>query len=232
LFPVAVVEDDRFHIYDIDASGEGYACVQQSPTPMPIQQGVRAAFPLECYENRVACIVTGEVFDSLSGYATLLHEFVHCGQWETCEPALREELGIARKAKAENDYRWELEYPFPYDDPHFVRLYEDLLRVTVDGELDDVLTNRKQLKASLAEDCFEYMVWQEWKEGLARYVENQIKERLGLQENHGGQEAPYSRVSFYEGGARLIAALDRYEPDSFRDAQSLFYRLLHMDERT
>jgi len=60
----------------------------------------------------------------------------------------------------------------------------------------------------------------------------QIQDRLGLQENHGGQEAPFSRVSFYEGGARLIAALARYEPDSFSDAEGLFYRLLHMDGQT
>jgi len=229
LFPVAVVEDDLFHIYDLGASGEGYACVQQAPIPMPIPHGVRAAFPLECHENRVACIVTGEVFDSLDGYATLLHEFAHCGQWETCEPALREELGIAHKAKAENDYMWEINYPFPYDDPQFVRLYEVLLRVTVDGERDDVLANRKQLKESLSESDFEYMAWQEWKEGLARCIENRVRDRLGLQENHGGQEVPFSRVSFYEGGARLIAAWAKYEPDSFRDAKGLFYRLLHTD---
>ena len=56
-----------------------------------------------------------------------------------------------------------------------------------------------------------------------------VRDRLGLQENHGGQEAPFSRVSFYEGGARPIAAWARYEPDSFRDAQGLFYRLLYPD---
>ena len=61
---------------------------------------------------------------------------------------------------------------------------------------------------------------------MARCVENRIRERLGLQENHGGQEAPFSRVSLYEGGARLIASLARNEPRLFLDAEGLFYRML------
>jgi hypothetical protein len=51
------------------------------------------------------------------------------------------------------------------------------------------------------------MIWQEWKEGFARFIENQINGRLNLPENHGGKEKPFNRVVFYEGGAHYIKLL-------------------------
>jgi hypothetical protein len=38
----------------------------------------------------MACVVTGEVFDSLEGIVTIFHEFVHCQQFETCERELKQ----------------------------------------------------------------------------------------------------------------------------------------------
>lgn len=231
MFPVAVVEGNQFLVYDLDLSSKRYVLAHQAPTPMPVSPGVRAAFPLECYGGRVACIVTGEVFDSLAGYVTIWHEFVHCYQWETCESRLREELEIARQAVARNDPMWELNYPFPYGDQGFTERYTAFLQAAT-GKPDDILACRTRLQESLVPGDLEYMIWQEWKEGLARYIENRIRSRLGLEEHHGGREVPFDRVSFYEGGARLIAFLGQSEPGLLLDIEALFARMRYGQETT
>lgn len=231
MFPVAVVENDQFLIYDLDPSGERYVLAHRAPTPMPIPLGVRAAFPLECYGGRAACVVSGEVFDSLAGYVTIWHEFVHCYQWETCESRLREGLEIARQAVARNDPMWELNYPFPYGDQGFIERYAAFLQAATSRPAD-ILACRARLQESLAPGDLEYMIWQEWKEGLARYIENRIRSRLGLEEHHGGREVPFNRVSFYEGGARLIAFLGQSEPGLLLDIEVLFARMRYGQETT
>jgi hypothetical protein len=192
---------------------------------MPVPQGVRAAFPLACYGDRPACVVSGEVFDSLAGYVTIFHEFMHCQQLETCEAKLKQTLGIARKARAENDVMWEINYPFPYADPPFVDTQVTLLAALEAGDGDGVAAARRRLCEILCPGDLEYIAWQEWKEGLARYVENRIRYRLGLEGNHGGSVTPFDRVTFYEGGSRWITFLAEREPSLLRDIQKLFYKM-------
>lgn len=234
VFPIAVAEKGQFYVFDVEPVVEPehrrYRFVQQAPTPMPIPQGVRAAFPLVCYENRPACVVTRDVFDSTEGYVTLFHEFVHCQQWNTCEAKLKQTLGIARRAQAENDVMWEINYPFPYADPRFVEAYIALLDASGEGRIDDIRAIRRRLYETLDPGDWEYLVWQEWKEGLARYIENRIQARLGLRENHGGGEPPFDRVAFYKGGSRTIAALGRREPGLLLDIEALFYKLYQVDD--
>jgi len=224
-FPIALVEEGRFYIYDLDASGRRYEYVHQAPTPMPVLQGVRAAFPLACYGDRPACVVSGDVFDTLDGYVTIFHEFVHCQQSETCEAKLKQTLGIARKARAENDVMWEIHYRFPYADPPFVETYATLLAALGRGDANGVAAARRRLHEILCPGDLEYAVWQEWKEGLARYVENRIRRRLGLEGNHGGGVPPFDRVTFYEGGSRWIAFLADREPSLVADMEGLFCRM-------
>jgi hypothetical protein len=226
VFPIALVEDGQFLIFDAEPSDRRFVFIKQAATPMPMPRGVLAAFPLESYGNRVVCVVTGEVFDSLEGYVTIFHEFIHCQQFEICELELKQRLGIARKAQAEGDQMWEINYPFPYDAARFVELYTSFLRAVEGDRPDKVLECRRQLKQGLDAGDFEYMVWQEWKEGFARFVENRIRRRLGLEENHGGREEPFERVLFYEGGARFIEFLEAREPHLTADIEKLFGRML------
>ncbi len=225
VYPVAIVVDDQFCIFDIDDSGQAYTYVKQAPTPMPIPQGVRAAFPLECYGNKAACVVTEDVFDTLDGYVTIFHEFVHCYQMATRETALKETLTIAQKSQASSDFMWEINHPFPYATPDFVETYIAFLEAATHHRHDIIRGCRAQLRAHLRTEDFEYMVWQEWKEGFARHIENLIKQRLGLAENHGGATPPFSRVTFYEGGARFIATLAAAHPELATDIEQLFHRI-------
>jgi hypothetical protein len=91
--------------------GSVIALLMKATVPMPIPDGVRAAFLLESLNNCIACVVTSEVFDTLDGFVTIFHEFIHCQQFETCEAKLKGRLGIARKAQAAQDFMWELDHP-------------------------------------------------------------------------------------------------------------------------
>ncbi|BCX03836.1 MAG: hypothetical protein KatS3mg053_1774 [Candidatus Roseilinea sp.] len=222
LFPIAIVEDDHFLIYDTEPNDRRYTFIRKAATPMPIPQGVRAAFQLASYDNRMACVVTGDVFDEPDGYVTIFHEFIHCQQAEICEQKLKQQLSVARQAQAVNDYMWEINHPFPYAVPEFVRPYQSFLHAHTLSEIESI---REQLRGVLKQDDYEYMVWQEWKEGFARFIENRIRRRLGLPENHGGGEQPFSRVVFYEGGARYIEKLSMQEPELTVQIEKLFDRM-------
>jgi hypothetical protein len=91
--------------------------------------------PLAFWNNRIACVVTGEVFGEPDGYVFIYHEFIHRAQWDCCEQKL--------------------------------------------------------------------------KEGLARYLVNRLRDVVGLSENRGGENPPFTRVTFYSGGDKLIRFLER-----------------------
>lgn len=225
LFPIAIVENDSFLIFDLDSSKEKYIFVRKAPTPLPVPVGIRAAFPLECYGNRAACVVSGEVFESLEGYVTIFHEFMHCHQWATCEQKLKEKLTVAQEALSRQDYSWEINYPFPYTHRRFTRTYSRFLKALAEKDSQAIAKSRRRLQRILPQPDFEYLVWQEWKEGFARFIENRIRRRLDLPENHYGQEPPFHRVSFYEGGARYIEYLIGQHPELTTDPEALFYKM-------
>ncbi|MEA3475507.1 MAG: hypothetical protein U9R23_03555 [Candidatus Cloacimonadota bacterium] len=227
VFPIAIVEDNHFFVFDTDSPGKRYIFVKESPTTMPIAKGVRAAFPLECYEGKITCIISGEIFESLEGYTTIFHEFMHYHQWKICEPKLKQKLGVVQKAMAKKDYMWELNHPFPYENSKFTETYSLFLKALEENKPDDIFKYRSQLERILSKRDFEYMVWQEWKEGFARFIENQIRRRLNLKENHYGIEKPFHRISFYEGGARFIEFLGMQEPELLGDIERLFHKMLN-----
>jgi hypothetical protein len=222
LYPVAVAEGEDLLIFKPDEVRKIYGLALRTPAPMPIPEGIRAAFPLEALGNKPACVVTGEVFDSLEGYVLIFHEFVHCHQFLTCEPKLKERLLVYRRAMEKKDYMWELQHPFPYTDPAFERTYRRLLQALDSGDKPAVRESRSVLRRILPEIDYEYMVWQEWKEGLARFLENRIRVRLGLAENNNGLEGSFSRVSFYAGGEKMIRFLATRDANVPRDIEKTF----------
>jgi pimeloyl-ACP methyl ester carboxylesterase len=222
VYPVAIVENGRFHVFEPDLSERSYRLVLASPDTMNVPLGVRAAMPLGFWGNRMACVVTGEVFDQPDGYVTIFHEFVHCGQWDGCERKLKEGLSIYRTALSKNDFMWELQYPFLYADPEFSRIYKSLLAAWDNDYEEEADALRAELKASLSPENWEYLTWQEWKEGLARWLENRMRAVLGLSENDGGEPPPFDRVTFYRGGDGFIRYLERRRPGIAADMEKLY----------
>ena len=222
LYPVAVAKNKTLRIFVPDEPTRTYVLSKTVPEPFPIPKGIRAAFPLEALDGASACVVTPEVFDQADGFVFILHEFVHCAQGATVEPKLKGELGIYRKAMEKKDYSWELQHPFPYEDLRFVAAYTAMFEALKAGNNASVRRSRKELASLLSTDDFDYMTWQEWKEGLARHLENAIRARLKLPANDAGLGRPFTRVTFYAGGDRLIGWLARSDPSIAADLEKTF----------
>ncbi len=225
VYPVAVVRDKTFYIYEQDAATGRYRLVKTAPDRMNVQAGLRAAMPLDFWDGRVACVVTPDAFDNLRGFIVVFHEFVHCHQWETCELRLKEKMGLYRSAMERKDYMWELQYAFPYTSEAFAGPYGAMLTTLANKEAAALPAIRGRLRQSLSPDEWDYMTWQEWKEGTARYLENQACLRLGEPANTGGVKPPFSRVTFYAGGEALIHALSAREPGIEKDLERLYHRI-------
>lgn len=223
LYPVAIVKEEQFLVYDVAEGAGEYHFAGTFPTPMPIPIGVRAAFTLEEFGNRMVCVVTEDVFTEEGGTVTIFHEFLHCQQWETCEMHLREDLMIAQSAKEAGDFMWEINHPFPYADEEFLHLYQAFFQTNT---LAEALPLRKELHRILAVKDYEYMLWQEWKEGFARRMENLMRARLGLRLNKGKNLPPYDRVTFYAGGEHFIDLIAAEVPSLVEDIEALFGRMI------
>lgn len=225
LYPIAIAQDGHFYVFDLDETRKAYFLAASEKTGMEVPQGVRAAFPLQFYDNRCACVVSADVFDSPEGYITIFHEFVHCHQFHTVEQELKGRLSLAQKSMQEGSYMWEINYDFPYADGWFVQTYSAFTEAAIAGNLQRVEELRNELTEILNEHDYQYMVWQEWKEGFALYVENLLRKHLGLSVNQVGMHPPHSRLSFYAGGAAWISLLVEQEPDLNTDLEGLFLKM-------
>ncbi|HZK34766.1 MAG TPA: hypothetical protein VFD33_05615 [Bacillota bacterium] len=223
-YPVTIVENNVLYIYDLVQSDK-YDLVKTVASPFPVPVGVRAAFPLEAYDMKISAVVTGDVFDSKEGYVTILHEFVHCAQYNSCEADLKEGLDIWRKYRLENNHTWEISHSFPYDNKAFIDLFSQYNDSLAQADIYKAKAIRMDLMKTLGRLDFEYLIWQEWKEGLARYIENEIRARLGLKGNHYGHGKPYTRISFYESGSEYIRLIDREKAEIVGDMGSLFFEM-------
>ena len=225
LYPIAIAEDGYFYVFDLDSSKTQYRLMAYEEIEMKVPRGTRAAFPLEFYDNKCACVVTGDAFDTPEGYVMIFHEFVHCHQWHTVEPGLRSELPLAVKSQEAGNYMWEIEHPFPYHDKWFVKTYNAFQQAAYDNDHEKVAEMRAELASILNEDDYQYMVWQEWKEGFALFLENKMRKHLNLPENKVGKKQPFNRTVFYAGGSAYIEYLTQKNPDLLTDLEALFFRM-------
>jgi hypothetical protein len=224
-YPVALVDNKQWYVFEADAAGKGWNLSAQAPVKSPVPAGVMAAMPLDFWNYRMACVVTPKIFSSPGGYAVILHEFVHCFQWETVEGKLKEGLTVCREAMARGDYMWELQHPFPYGNSKVKRAYGLWLAALEKGRMKKAGYWRSVLKKGLNSRDWEYMTWQEWKEGLARYLENQVRIRFGLKTNRPDQDASFNRISFYNGGELFITRLQENEPGLEKNLERLFQHI-------
>jgi hypothetical protein len=223
LQPVAVIENNFYFVFDLDQSGENYEYKMEYPFDGGDSEGILAAFPLGFYENeKTAAVITEKAFETLEGRVFIFHEFVHCFQWnEAGVGDRRQTLAIAREAWEKRDFMWELNHPFPYTSDFFINKT---------GELDkgyDIGKYQKEIKAELNEKDFEYMIWQEFQEGYARYIENLIRERVGLNKNSNPLTPPFERHILYEIGSRYITTLIQNDSGLKGNLAALFQKMIN-----
>ena len=226
VYPVAIVNNGDYCIFDIDSTGN-YKLIKTAHPEISVPDGVRAAFPLKEYDYRMVCVVTVDVFDSVSGYATIFHEFVHCYQFETMEMQLKEQLAIYKDAMQNENWMWELNFPFPYDNKEFEKEYSQLITKAWNNDTTAFDSLRK-LKKILSPEQFEYMTWVMWKEGSARRIENKIRVFYNADENHAGKDKPFSRVTFYEGGAAMFNLVESINPDDVNNLEAFYKKLTEL----
>lgn len=224
-YPVALIEDGQLTVFEPGADGQSWAQAAQAPVKPPMPVGIRAAMPLGFWGNRMACVVTPEIFAVPEGYAVILHEFVHCYEWETVEGKLKQGLTINQEAMARRDFMWELEYPFPYGNAEVKRVYGLWLAALEKGLTKKAGHWRSVLRKGLNSRDWEYMTWQEWKEGLARYLENLVRGRFDMGINLPDPGAPFDRIAFYRGGELFISRLQEKEPGLDKNIESLYRRI-------
>lgn len=220
LYPVAVSRGDSLYIFS--SAEESYKLEKVIPAPFKIPQGIRAAFPLAGYDNKPACVVTEDVFYNDEGYTIILHEFMHCAQFEGVENKIKMELQIMKTAMEKNNYSWELNHPFPYENKKFIEFYSQYVNALENDNINGAMNIKTILKGSLSKEDYEYLVWEEWKEGFARFIENKVKERMSINENTGGKGEPYNRVSFYYSGDKLIHLISLDNNKLLNNLEELF----------
>lgn len=227
LFPVTIVENDTFFVFDLDSKGKNYEFKQEYPTPMKMPSSILAAFALDFYNMKPSAIVTKGAFNNLEGYIFIFHEFVHCYQWEKCEYDIRKVLEIEKISKAEGNFMWEITHPFPYENPNFINKTMELDNFDNSKDLSNFIKYHRQMRKHLSSIDFEYMIWQEWKEGYARYIENKIRKEIGLNLNINKLQPPFSRVCFYEIGSRYIDLIINFNNEFLINIDELYYKMIN-----
>ena len=220
--PIAVSNKDQLYIYDYDTLINQYNFIKKSSPPFKLIEGIRASFPLSVYDNKPSCVVSSDIFDSLNEIVLIFHEFIHCSQANTVEYKIKDNLAIHQQAMKNSDYMWEINHPFPYSDTLFIKYYDEFLNALKENNEDKIHESRQHLKTHLNNIDYEYMIWQEWKEGLARYIENRIKRELGLEENFYGREKPFHRITFYYGGEAFIDYMFKRNTNLVSDLEILY----------
>jgi hypothetical protein len=224
LQPAAIVENNIHFVFDLDQSGEKYEFKMEFPYEGGDAEDIQAAYPLAYGNGKTGAVITEKEFETLEGRIVLFHEFVHCFQWnEAGILSLRQTLAIAREAWEKQDFMWELNHPFPYASEYFI---------AKTGELDkgyDIGKYHNDMKSVLSEKDFEYMIWQEFQEGYARYIENLIRERLGANKNSTPLIPPFERHIFDEIGSWYIVALIQNDSDLKGNLGALFQKMINCE---
>lgn len=220
LYPVAITNPDgnKLIIYDVNSSGK-YEYITEEKVGVTLPKEVRASFPVEFYDSKSCCVVSEDIFEEDNGFVTFFHEFVHCYQYEYCETEIKESLSIVEKY--DNSY-WELEHPFPYDSKLFIKTYKNIFESIKMKDNDKLKREFEELKTKIEKQDYEYMIWQIWKEGLARFIENEIRSQYDLKRNQNGMETPYNRISLYYLGDKLISFLNETNEKIIKDIRLLF----------
>lgn len=224
IYPIAIVKNNRFNIYDGGQISK-YRLIKTEQSPFPIPNKVRAAFPLSSYDNKIIVVVTSDIFESFEEVILIFHEFVHCYQYINFEKELRRKMEIEKYYKGIKNNMWELNHKFPYKNDQVCNVFTEYSKKLDLKNLANVKETKSKLKKLLSKIDYEYLIWQEWKEGFARYVENKIRVKLKLPENHFGSGKLLSRISFYETGNKYIEMLIKEDKTIFNNLVRIYEQL-------
>lgn len=226
LYPITVIHDGFYFVFDFNEMNSKYEFKFKTKLPEYMAGAgnfdILASFPLDFYEMKASAVISNKILENSRNHIIIFHEFVHCFQWHNGEQHIRQELAVEKQEMAKNNFSWELNFPFPYESEYFINKTLELSNAPT---YENMVQYHKDMKSYLQDTEFEYMVWQEWKEGFARYIENLIRKKYGLALNSTPIEKPFDRVLFYEIGNRFIEILTNNDKKLRENIVGLFNQM-------
>ena len=225
LYPITIINDGYFYVFDVSEAGHKYEFKRKVETSVVVSGEILTAFNLDFYDMKPSVVISKNMIENLGNDILVLHEFVHCFQLESGAVEIRNGLSIQAQEMVKNNYSWEINFPFPYNNKYFINKTMELAGDFSNGNYENVEVYRNCMRAYLHKAEYEYMIWQQWKEGFARYVENLIRRELGLRLNGNILAEPFGRVHFYEIGNKYIEMLLEKEKGLNENIVKLFYEM-------
>lgn len=224
-YPVVVLSNGYLNLFE-KSDGE-YHFIKSVKAKNKYHKDLRAACPTPEFDYEVMCLVSESAFDSLEEMVLIFHEFVHVYQMNNFAERIKQNLKVYQNAQKNENWMWELNHPFPYDDKIFIESFTEYLDILNAGNLKAALLKKEEIKKELSQMDYEYLVWQEFIEGYARYLENNIKRKMNISINKYGAKAPFSRISFYRSGDLLIRLLIDEDKSLSEKPEELFDQIKH-----
>jgi len=229
LYPITVIHNGYFYIFDKNEAGNKYEFKRKVETSVVVSGEILTAFVLDFYDLKPSVVISENMIGNLGNDILVLHEFVHCFQLENGAIEIKNGLSIQRQEMAKSNYTWEIDFSFPYSNKFFINKTEELARDFANGNYESVEVYRNCMRAYLHKDEYEYMIWQQWKEGFSRHVENLIRKELGLRLNGNILIQPFSRVHFYEIGNKYIEMLIKKDKGLDENIVKIFNKMFICD---
>lgn len=220
--PIAIAENDNLALFEWNAEIREYKSTKVIETPFPISSDMLAAFPLSSNDYKITVVLGSAALGMPDIVAFMFHEMVHCMQWEIGEPKLHSYLPALEGYQKLNRGNWELTYPFPYVDQKIADIFSTYINLNSLATDQDLIKMRRLIKSKISASDWDYLIWLEWKEGLARYSENKLRGMLNLPPNLRGVSTPFSRVSFYASGSHFIERMIKFNPELKSNSIRLF----------
>jgi len=228
LYPITVIDDGYFFVFDKNEKGDKYELMRKVQTSIVVSSEILTAFHLNFYDNKPSVVISKNMLMNSGNYILVLHEFVHCFQLDNGAIEIRNGLSIHNQ-KIANNYNWEVDFPFPFKNQYFIDKTTELSACFSKGNYDYTEVYRNCMRAYLHKAEYEYLIWQEWKEGYARYVENLIRKELRLQLNSNILIPPFGKVHLFEIGSKYIEMLLEKEKGFNDDIVKLFHKMFFFE---
>jgi len=225
LYPITVINDGYFFVFDKNEAGDKYEFRRKVETSVAVPGNILTAFHLDFYDMRPSVVISKDMLGNPGNFILVLHEFVHCFQLENGAVEIRNGLSIQKQEMVKNNYNWEIDFPFPYSNEYFIDKTMELSDSFKKGRYEKIVIYRNCMRTYFHKAEYEYMIWQQWKEGFARYVENLIRKELGLQLNGNILRPPFGKVHFYEIGSKYIEMLLGKEDGLNDNIVKIFYKM-------
>ena len=229
-YPIALTAGDAFYVYDAAApdavapgaaaSGYGrYRFEKSVRAAGPIPHGLCAALPLPGYHNKPVIIADPVLFDAPEGQVHVLGGCVSCHLQQSAQQVVCQRLGAS-----DVDDILAAEIPLAASD--MLWLYTTLVGA-LEGQASRarIAALRRELRELVAPTVWRKLLYLEWHNGLMRYLEAKIRQRLNLPADLQGAPPEAGEGSLGYGGAQLIAWLEALGSQLVFQPLSLFERM-------